>query len=167
VEEELKLDTNPTLGYWDTRGFVAPIRYVLHYSGVKFQNYMYGDSERASQTKDDWFNSKFTLGMSFPNLPYIWDGDLKITEQDAVMLYICAKWNKDLLGKNVADKAKVEMLKSKIRDLRSAAYMPVFGEVHELSVFEPALEPHSALLDYMKNNGTQFLVADYATFVDF
>lgn len=83
------------------------------------------------------------------------------------MLYVCQKWNKDLLGKNVADKAKVEMLKSKIRDVRSAAYLPCFGEVHELSVFEPSLEPHGKILDFMKANGTQFLVADYVTFVDF
>lgn len=161
------MDSCPTLGYWDTRGFVAPIRYVLHYSGVRFTDYMYGDSERASATKEDYQTTKFNMGMDFPNLPYLWDGDLKITEMDAVMHYICTKWNKDLLGKNCTDSTRVRMLESLNRDLRKAAYFPVFGDKHEIEVFEPALEPLGKNLDFMKKNNTQFLAADYVTFVDF
>jgi hypothetical protein len=40
----LNLDSKPELAYWDARGAAAPIRYVLHYSGVEFVDTMVGDT---------------------------------------------------------------------------------------------------------------------------
>lgn len=48
------------------------------------------------------------MGMDFPALPYITDGDYKLSETDAILHYICFKANKEvLLGKDIKDKVKV------------------------------------------------------------
>jgi len=51
-----------------------------------------------------WTNIKPTLGMAFPNLPYFWDGDLKMSETAAIHKYVADKWNPELLGKDPIQK---------------------------------------------------------------
>ncbi len=48
------------------------------------------------------------MGLVFPNLPYLIDGDFKLTESRAINLYVIMKSGKtDLLGKTIEDKARV------------------------------------------------------------
>ena len=35
--------------------------------------------------KSCWFDVKFTLGLEFPNLPYLMDGNIKITQTIAIL----------------------------------------------------------------------------------
>jgi glutathione S-transferase len=50
-----------------------------------------------------WFDVKYNLGMEFPNLPYLFDGDLKISETLAIIRYLANKYDKSLLGYSVED----------------------------------------------------------------
>jgi glutathione S-transferase len=51
------------------------------------------------------------LALDFPNLPYLIRGDFKITESTAIANYIIrSSKHPELLGKNIEDQAKVEML---------------------------------------------------------
>jgi glutathione S-transferase len=62
-----------TLGYWYVRGIAQPIRLLLSYSGLEFEEVIY-------ETKEQWFDGvKFNLGLDFPNVPYLIDGDFKLT----------------------------------------------------------------------------------------
>jgi len=79
---------------------------------------MYGPSAVAKKDANGWFAEKSTLGMDLPNLPYIIDGDFKLSEDAAVMHYICSKWNPSLLGRSVTERAKVVQLASFMNDLR-------------------------------------------------
>ena len=54
------------LGYWNIRGFVEPSRLLLHYT-----NKVYHSS-------DEWLKDKHSLGLDFPNQPYLIDGHFKI-----------------------------------------------------------------------------------------
>lgn len=107
AEEKLDMTTKVTLGYWDSRARAAPHRYVLHYSGVEFEDFMYGPSARAKKDANAWFAEKANMGMDLPNMPYLIDGDFKLSEGDAIMHYICSKWNPKLLGRTVAERARV------------------------------------------------------------
>ena len=45
--------------------------------------------------------------MDFPNLPYIIDGDFKLTESKAVTVYICDRWCPALMGANIAERSRI------------------------------------------------------------
>lgn len=104
-------DQKPTLAYWKIRGMAAGMQYLFRHLGVEY-NFKTYESNYTNQVVDNsaWLNEKFTLGMSFPNLPYIVDGDYKITESSACYEYICAKWKPEYLGRDSAEKGKVQML---------------------------------------------------------
>jgi glutathione S-transferase len=91
------------LGYWGIRGQGHVARLLLAYSGLKWENVAYTDHNQ-------WFGvDKINLGFDFPNLPYLIDGDFKISESSAIHRYIANKSGKtDLLGKNIHDIAKVD-----------------------------------------------------------
>mmetsp|Transcript_18800 Transcript_18800/g.13450 ORF Transcript_18800/g.13450 Transcript_18800/m.13450 type:complete len:82 (+) Transcript_18800:3-248(+) len=74
----------PKLGYWKTRGFVAGIRLQLAYCGVDYEMVEYGRGEAPDYPATEWEAAKYTLGMDFPNFPYFFDGDFKITEHFAI-----------------------------------------------------------------------------------
>ena len=83
-----------TFGYWNVRGGHRGngTRYILNYCKVPYteKTYTFGTNE--------WPEAKPNLGMEFPNLPYIKDGDFKVTETLAVQQYIAMKWKPELLG---------------------------------------------------------------------
>ncbi len=90
-------------GYWGIRGRAQVIRLLLTYTGLDWEDTIYSDPTK-------WFaNDKQTLGLDFPNLPYLIDGDLKISESSAILRYVAVKSGKnELLGKNLHDSAKVD-----------------------------------------------------------
>ena len=45
---------------------------------------------------------KFKLGLDFPNLPYLIDGNIKVTQSNAILRYLGRKFGLD--GKTEADK---------------------------------------------------------------
>ena len=49
-----------------------------------------------------------TEGFFAPNLPYLIDGDYKLSESSAIPVYLLNKYGKeDMLGKTVEDKGRV------------------------------------------------------------
>ena len=83
-----------SLGYWQIRGIAQVARYLLEYLDVDYKDVKYSDREL-------WFKKdKNSLGLDFPNLPYLIDNEdnVKLTESDAIKHYICAKWKPELLG---------------------------------------------------------------------
>lgn len=51
--------------------------------------YVQGDAPGFDRS--DWLNEKETLGLDFPNLPYMIDGDLRITQSHAILTYLARK----------------------------------------------------------------------------
>ncbi|VUZ50762.1 unnamed protein product, partial [Hymenolepis diminuta] len=82
---------SPTLGYWDIRGLAEPIRLLLRYLGVDFEEKLYHFGPAPDFDGKEWFDEKFKLGLDFPNLPYYIDGDFKLTQSSAILEYIADK----------------------------------------------------------------------------
>lgn len=70
------------LGYWEIRGYAEPIRTLLHYCKVPFEDVRYGFGSGADfPSMNEWFKVKPSMGLDFPNLPYlITDTGCKITQ---------------------------------------------------------------------------------------
>lgn len=67
------MDQNILFGYWNIRGLGQIARLLLAYTGLKWEDKQYSDEA-------EWFEKdKKSLGLDFPNLPYLIDGDVKIT----------------------------------------------------------------------------------------
>jgi len=88
------------VGYLGIRGRVQGIRFLLEYAGIPYENIIYADHE-------EWHHKKATLGMPFPNIPYLFDGDFKLSQTDAILVYIAEISGKadELLGKTPKDRA--------------------------------------------------------------
>lgn len=98
------------LGYWDIRGLAEAIRFVLHYVGEEFEDKYYSVKVKPGPEYDrsEWLDVKFTLGLDFPNLPYYIDGELQITQTNAILSHLARKYN--LYGETEKEKSHVDML---------------------------------------------------------
>ena len=84
------------LGYWNIRGLAESIRLLFHYLEIDYQEVLYDFGPAPDFNGDSWFNVKYTLGLDYPNIPYLIDGDFKMTESNAILRYICEKYKKQL-----------------------------------------------------------------------
>eukprot|EP00922_Rhytidocystis_sp_ex-Travisia-forbesii_P027912 GHVS01040965.1.p2 GENE.GHVS01040965.1~~GHVS01040965.1.p2 ORF type:complete len:146 (+),score=11.45 GHVS01040965.1:267-704(+) len=93
------------LGYWKIRGFAQPIRLLLQYARVPWKETRYEVRQTATGEWDrsEWTDVKFHLGLDFPNLPWMIDGNLRLTESTAIIRHIARKYQPELLGKNIED----------------------------------------------------------------
>ena len=61
------------------------------------------------ESREKWFEEdKKNLGLEFPNIPYLIDGDFKLTESSSIFKYIIqGSGHTELLGKTVQDEGQV------------------------------------------------------------
>merc|ERR1712179_320576 len=143
-----KMSSTPVLCYWDIRGLAQPIRLLLTYTGTEF---------------DD---NKFSLGLDFPNLPYYIDGDVKITQSNAILRHIARKH--DLVGKTEKEKAMADMMADQAMDFRNGwvrlCYNSNFENVKDdyLKALPKTLQMFSDFL-----GSKSWFAGESLTFVDF
>lgn len=68
------------IGYWKIKGLAEYPKWVASYCGASFTE--------IDQDPSTWPTDKLNLGLSCPNLPYLYDGDFKMTETRAIAVYI-------------------------------------------------------------------------------
>lgn len=156
----------PTLAYWDIRGLAQPIRLLLHYTGTEFEDKLYVCGDAPEYNRDCWLKEKFTLGLHFPNLPYYIDGDIKISQSNAIMRHIARKH--DLCGSSEEEKVRVDLIENQMQDFRKQftilCYGPKFEE-KKPAYIENAKKGIQAISDFLGDH--QFFAGDKITFVDF
>ncbi|CAF1085501.1 unnamed protein product, partial [Didymodactylos carnosus] len=112
------------LGYWNIRGLVEPSRMILHYTKTPFTNQTY-----ALQDGPHYAGEWLKRINPFPNLPYLIDGDIKLTQSNVILRYLGRKFN--MMGKTEKEVAMCELLIDQLFNLRTefskAAYGPVEG----------------------------------------
>ena len=66
--------------------------------------------------KTCWYGIKHSLELDFPNLPYYIDGDMKITQSNAILRHIARKH--DMLGKTEEERVRVDIMGEQSMDFR-------------------------------------------------
>ena len=93
---------------------------MFAYAGVEYENIEYVIGT------EDWNRDKETLGFDFPNLPYLIDGDTKMTESWAIYRYLGRKFG--LRPTTEKEEIACDMLEGvlmdTIRTFGTAAYSP-------------------------------------------
>ncbi|XP_078500905.1 glutathione S-transferase Mu 1-like isoform X2 [Lissotriton helveticus] len=116
------------LGYWDIRGLAHSSRLLLEYTGTPYEDKQYVPGPAPDYDKSQWLKDKETLGLDLPNLPYLIDGDVKVTQSNAIIRYIGRKHN--MCGESEAEMIRVDILVSQVMDFRmdigTIAYNPNF-----------------------------------------
>eukprot|EP00918_Siedleckia_nematoides_P082663 GHVU01181162.1.p1 GENE.GHVU01181162.1~~GHVU01181162.1.p1 ORF type:complete len:231 (-),score=54.54 GHVU01181162.1:923-1615(-) len=165
--------TPVTFGYWNIRGLAQPIRLLMEYLKVEYKDRQYNVAQLPDGTWDrsEWTKEKETLGMSFPNLPYLLDGDVKISESIAIMRHLVRKYKPELMGKTDPERAQVDELVGVICDLRSGMAKCCYGcapaqfEANKDEWFKgPVTYALKRISDFLGDK--KFLVGDL-TYVDF
>ncbi|XP_022656938.1 glutathione S-transferase Mu 1-like [Varroa jacobsoni] len=154
------------VGYWDIRGLAQPIRYLLAYKEVDYEDKRYSCGPPPDFDLSQWFNEKFTLGLDFPNLPYLIDEDVKLTQNLTILRYLARKY--DLDGQTSEEKRRVDLIEQQLTDFRTGwvrlCYSPTFAE--ERDAYEQKLpdllKPFS---DYLGER--PYFAGDRLTYVDF
>ncbi|CAF1209918.1 unnamed protein product [Adineta steineri] len=159
------------LGYWAIRGLAEPIRLALHYSNTPYTEKFYEQGEGPEFSREEWLSEKQNLGLDFPNLPYLFDGDLKMTQSKAILYYIGRKTN--LMGKTPTEEAHVMMLCEQAYDFRVKVAGVVYSqegatkEGRKSSVDKFIFEDLKKIDDYFGKHKTKFAVGDHPTVADF
>lgn len=93
------VDGKITVVYWDICGLAQPIRLALALAGVEFADVRIDAKNPGSpEYKQVWFDAKNVVGQSvvFPNLPYILDGGVGLSQSNTCLRYVGRKY--DLMG---------------------------------------------------------------------
>ena len=116
----------------------------------------------------EWTTLKSGGTIDFPNLPFIIDGDVNVTETFAVHRYICDKFKPELLGDTPAARAKVMQLYSILNDKILDLYkMFNVAETTREQLSEKALEAIEACGDKVLADDRQFLTGANPCMADF
>ena len=160
-------DTNEKvkLGYWNIRGNASQIRYLMVYLGVDYEDVVYEQGEGPEFDRSAWTNVRDTLGLQFPNLPYMIDGNVKLTETYSIMKYIASKYGPQLLGTDAITIGKVEMVASQVSDLKGAVTLPCYTSGDRSSITNSLLTKVEPIVRFMGSN--KFMVGNDLTYIDF
>ena len=156
------------LGYWNIRGLAESIRLLLHYLEVDYKEDLYEFGPAPDYKLDNWLKVKYTLGFDYPNLPYLIDGDFKMTESNAILRYISEKYKPELLGTTIKEKAFVNMSVGVLTDLFTAKATLMYqgkdcpGNEQFKEKMKRKLEDLNKMLEKNK-----FLIGDKITYPDF
>ena len=163
----------PTLGYFETRGLAQPIRLLLNYAGVNFNDkrHKFGPGNtmaEADTIKKDWLAEKFTLGLDFPNIPYYIDGDLKLTQSLAILRHLARKHG--LTATDEKSLTQQDVVEQQLSDLRTALSMQLIynrpdDKQKEQKIIDDVIVPHLQLLS--KFLGSNQWLVGRLTYVDF
>jgi hypothetical protein len=98
------MDSKPQLAYWNIRGLGSYISMAFFAAGKDFDLVEYGPDNEG-----DWFGKdKPSLTLTLPNLPYLKDGSLEISEHDAIFKHVLRKYKPELLGSTIDEQAEVD-----------------------------------------------------------
>ncbi|CAI2379744.1 unnamed protein product [Moneuplotes crassus] len=152
------------LGYWKIRGLFRHIQYVLEYCGVEYDTKYYEAGSAPDYSGKDWFDEKFNLGLDFPNLPYLVDGDFKMTETVPIMFYIAEKYKPELIGETAKDKGTIKMLMNIIQEAKTKITGPCYSQDDKSVVIEAAEKSFEPISKFLGDK--DFFVGDKPTLPD-
>jgi len=138
----------------------------MAYMGREYDmvEYELGDGPEFSAAS--WLNVKFTLGLKYPNLPYLFDGDVKLTETIAIHRYLADKYKPALLGTTEKQRAEVSMLEGIIcgPGLKNAVTKPCYSN-NKAEALKAIREKVPTIAAYLGSN--RFLTGNEPVWLDF
>jgi len=157
----------PVLAYWDLRGIVEPIRFLLNYVGTEFEDKRYTIGPAPEFERPEWLADKASLALDFPNLPYYIDGDVKLTQSTAILRHLARK--NDLVGNSEEELLRTDLAEQQAIDIRQSLVKICYNTVEYEALREELLKTLPATLELVSKflGSSQYVVGDRITYVDF
>jgi len=160
----------PVISYWPVRGLINPTRMLLEHVGEKYEMEIFPWQPVPGSTLD-WSAQKYQLGLPFPNLPFLKDGNTILTQSEAIIRYFARKH--DLVAKTEEEHQQQDVISGVLGDLRAMWGKLVYGaadfDKDKVVYRKESLSPILKQLDkYLTNK--DYLVGIFRhrlTYVDF
>lgn len=157
-----------TLGYWRARGLGNPIRYLLEHAGVEYEEKVYVCGGPPDFPRDEWIKDKAEnpMGLDFPNLPYLLDGDIKLTQSHVIMRYLARKHN--LAGDNETERTRADLLATQVFDYIMQAVRVIY-DPNFLNLKDDYVKTLSEKFELLAKflGSRKFAVGDKVSYADF
>lgn len=133
-----------TYVYWRTQRMGEGIRWLFKYLGQEYTEVQPSPAEWPQQKQD-----LVAQGEAIVNLPYIIDGDFKLTETGAIPYYVAHKYGRaDLFGNGLQEQAKLLELRGVFTEIRGAVLVSAFTPLWKAAfpaAFAPGGKVHTKL----------------------
>lgn len=139
-------------------------RLILASVGAEWEDKLYTCGPPPEFDRSQWLNDKPNLGLDFPNLPYLIDGDVRISQSMAIIRYLGRKYGLD--GKTEKEKIRIDLAEQQLVDYRSGHpfYNPNFDTIKE--DYKASLpDKLAALSKFLGTN--EFFAGTNNSYVDF
>ena len=138
---------------------------MLAYCGVDYEEKLYVLGDGPQFDRSEWLADKENLGLEYPNLPYMIDGETKFTESMAILKYVARKWRPALCGTTAAEMARIEMLSHHVGTLKTNVTIACYAVGDREAIIKDSRTP---LAKIMGVKGTsQWIAGDNLSWVDF
>lgn len=138
---------------------------MFYYLDVDFEDRLYDCGDAPDFDRSCWFDVKQTLGLEYPNLPYLIDGEAKISETVAIMQYIARKYQPALLGADAAELGRISMLLDKVNTLKAKATYPCYGSGDTEAIIEECRPILAKIVECMGES--EWIAGANLTWLDF
>uniref|UniRef100_A0A8C6X9U6 glutathione transferase n=1 Tax=Naja naja TaxID=35670 RepID=A0A8C6X9U6_NAJNA len=157
------MSEKPKLTYFNGRGRMESIRWLLAASGVEFE-------EHFLETKEDLEKLRSDGWLLFQQVPMVEMDGMKLVQTRAILSYIAAKYN--LYGKDLKERVLIDMYVEGTTDLMGMKMMLPFQpaenkEKQRALIIERATTRYfPAYEKILKDHGQNFLVGNQFSWAD-
>ena len=158
------------LAYWKIRGLVQPARMILGFNDVDFEDRMYEIGDAPDYDRSCWTSVKNSFGLDFPNLPYLIDGDVKLTQSNAILRYLGRKF--DLIAETEEQSVRMDLIENQAMDLRNGFVRFCYGSdpsnfKEKSEAYKDSVKNVLGMFDKFLGITHKWFAGDKMTFVDF
>lgn len=117
------------LGYWKIRGLAQPIRTLLRHLNVAFADELFEQGDAPSFSREAWLSVKPSLDVDYANLPFLLDGEVRMTQSQAILRYVARVYGAgtDLYEGPPARLAAVDATMEQTVDFRNSYTRVAYG----------------------------------------
>ena len=126
---------------------------------------MYEQGDAPTFSIESWTSVKNSLGLDFPTVPYLIDGESNVTDPYAIMVYITHAYVPELLGKTPEETGQMDMIYSQLKEIKSAITGPCYTQTDKGALAAQALVKIEPILQFMGKKdylfGTELKYLDF------
>jgi len=138
---------------------------LLEYIEHPWEDVLYEQGDAPNYSIECWTSVKNTLGLDFPNVPYLIDEEVKITDSNAIMIYLCNAYCPELLGTDLEQKSEIDMIYGQLKEVRQALTGPCYVGADRQVLKRNAKAKISGILKHLGTR--EFVAGNSLTYLDF